>query len=220
MPDNAKRREGQELPDWFGPVAEDVLGYCRPQEGVWIDLGCGSGGVGLALARMSCSTMLLIDPQAESLIEALHKATALGLEDRVMAVVARAESMPLPDCSVDLLASRGSIFFWDDPAEGLHEVYRILRHGARAMIGGGFGTSYPEWAVREFFRRSDSKPPEGITGKARAAPKANGKKAMQGENEPRRAEWLAAKAHAAGLEELLVEPTPPGLWLLFEKKKS
>ncbi len=106
MPDNAKRGEGQELPDWFGPVAEDVLAYCRPQQGVWIDLGCGSGGVGLALARMSCSTMLLIDPQAESLIEALHKATALGLEDRVMTVVARAESMPLPDCSVDLLLQR------------------------------------------------------------------------------------------------------------------
>jgi len=47
--------------------------------------------------------------------------------------------MPLPSESVDLVFSRGSIFFWDDPAQGLQEVYRVLRPGGEAMIGGGRG---------------------------------------------------------------------------------
>ena len=39
-------------------------------------------------------------------------------------------------------------------------------------------------------------------------------------HEPRRPEWLAKQVRAAGIESALVEPTPPGLWLLFEKEDS
>jgi len=195
----------RDLPDWFGPVAEDVLGYCRPKKGLWVDLGSGSGGVGLALARASDSSIVLIDPNADALTKALERARQCGLVARVVAVVGKAESIPLSDSSVDLLVSRGSIFFWDDPPKGLREVHRILRPGSRAMIGGGFGTSYPEWAYREFFRRTyDSL-------------KAQGEKAVRKWKERRRPEWLAAQARAAGVENSLVQSPPAGLWLLLEK---
>lgn len=55
--------------------------------------------------------------------------------------------MPFPDNSVDLVVSRGSIFFWDDPVKGLQEVYRALRPGGKAMIGGGAGSGYPKEAA-------------------------------------------------------------------------
>jgi len=199
--------EGRQLPDWFVTVAEDVLEYCRPREGLWVDLGSGSGGLGRALARQSESSVLLIDPVAEKLREGLEEARNCGGGGRVMALAARAENMPLVDASVELLVSRGSIFFWDDPPSGLREVYRILRPGARAMIGGGFGSSYPEWALREFFRRRN--------GEVRT----QGEQAVRRWDEPRRPEWLAAQARAAGIETALVEPVPPGLWLLFEKHR-
>jgi len=216
VPDNARRREAQELPDWYGPVAEDVLAYCRPQEGTWIDLGSGSGGVGLALARTSCSTIVLIDPQAESLIEALRKATDFGLGDQVMAVVARAESMPLPDCSVDLVTSRGSIFFWNDPAEGLREVYRILRSGARAMIGGGLGQDYPQWARQEFTRRRH----EGV--------RSRGPGAYAAFKRVRHSDTFKRWAQAAGVSDFTVvgegarnpdgADAGLGIWLRFAKE--
>jgi len=197
-----------QLPDWFGPVAEDVLRCCQPQEGLWVDLGSGSGGLGLALAGTSRSTVVLIDPDAAAVNKGLETARSSGLDGRrVVPIIARAESIPLPDGSVDLVASRGSVFFWDDPPNGLREVHRILRPGCRAMIGGGFGSSYPKWALREFFRRLHD------------SLEAQGPEAVRKWNEPRRPEWLAAQARAAGLYDSLVEPAAPGLWLILEKEQ-
>lgn len=198
----------KELPDWFPSVAEDVLQYCRPREGLWVDLGCGAGGLGLALARMSQSTILLIDPDADALAKAGEKADANGLAGRIVPIVACAEHIPLPDESVDIVTSRGSIFFWNDPPQGLREVYRILRRGARALIGGGVGSSYPRWAWEEFYRRRN------------ADAQAVGAEAVRKWEGPRRPEWLEAQARQAGLYDVLIEPTPPHLWLLFEKDVS
>ena len=200
--------ESRKLPDWFAPVAEDVLQYCQPNSGLWVDLGCGSGGLGLALGRRSESTILLIDPNVRALGGGLKTARKSGLAGRVMAVAAVAESIPLPDGSVDLVVSRGSIFFWRDPPQGLREVYRVLRPGARAMIGGGFGTRYPEWAYQEFFRRRYE------------ALEAEGEEAKRRWHEPRRMEWLLGHARTAGLDHLLLHPTPPTRWLLFEKEET
>lgn len=202
-----KPNEARQLPDWFLAVAEDVLEYCRPPDGLWVDLGSGRGGLGRALAEKSQSTVLLIDPVAERLAEGLEEATNSGVARRLMALAARAEILPLPDASVEMVASRGSVFFWDDPPRGLREVYRVLRPSARAMIGGGFGSSYPQWALREFFRRRNEQV------------KAQGPEAVRKWTEPRRPEWMAAQARAAGIDSCLIKPNPPGLWLLFEKRE-
>jgi ubiquinone/menaquinone biosynthesis C-methylase UbiE len=103
------------------------------------------------------STLVLLDPDAEALSQGLQNARAKGLAHRVVAVVGKAEKLPLPDRSVDLVVSRGSIFFWDDPAKGIAEVYRVLRPRGEAMIGGGRGKHYPEWAGRQFSRRRHGK---------------------------------------------------------------
>ncbi len=213
----------RELPDWFDAVAEDVLEYCRPKQGLWVDLGCGSGGLGFALAQVSESAILLIDPNADALAKAVERARASGLSARVVPIVSSAEHIPLAEKSVDLVTSRGSIFFWKDPPQGLREVYRILRPGGRALVGGGFGTSYPAWAHKEFFRRCrDSRPKkENRTEEEKPAERAERPyETVRPWNEPRRPEWLAEQVQAAGIEAALVEPTPPGLWLLFERGRT
>ena len=55
----------------------------------------------------------MVDPNRESLADGLRLAREKRLEDRLLAVVGKAEALPIPDASVDLLVSRGSIFFWD-----------------------------------------------------------------------------------------------------------
>jgi len=142
-----------ELPDYYETGVEEMLCECHPREGVWMDLGAGSGGVGLALARRSASTIVLIDPNENALQKALRVARESGLGKHVVAITGRAEAIPLPSNCIDFAVSRGSIFFWEDRAQGVREICRILRPGGAAMIGGGLGRSYPEWARRKFIRQ-------------------------------------------------------------------
>lgn len=156
--DGAEGDSKRPLPDWYPCVASDILTWCKPKAGVWVDLGAGTGGVALAVASSenqaaSKSAIVLLDPDAKALSQALQRGRDKGVGNRLVAVVGVAEKMPLPDNSVDLVFSRGSIWFWNDRVKGIREIYRVLRPGGSAMIGGGLGSKYPEWARREFMRR-------------------------------------------------------------------
>lgn len=206
----------KELPDFYETVAEEILCECQLREGIWVDLGSGSGGVGLALAKRTLSTIVFIDPNDGVLQKALKKARESGFGKRVVAIGAQAESIPMPDNCTDMVVSRGSIFFWNDKAQGIREVYRILRPGGIAMIGGGLGASYPKWARQEFIRRRH----EGV--------KKRGTDAYRRFKEARSSQTFRKIAEEAGLVNFEVDGNggaPPdsskaglGIWLRFWKE--
>jgi len=142
-------KDEKSLPDRYQYVVEDVLRYCQPRKGFWIDLGAGKGQVAIPLIEATGNPVVMLDPKAEAMSEALEIARGKKLGDRLCAVVGVAEQMPFPDNSVDFVVSRGSIFFWSDPVKGLREVHRVLRPGGKAMIGGGAGSQYPKEAAEE-----------------------------------------------------------------------
>jgi SAM-dependent methyltransferase len=212
--------EPVDLPDYYKTVAQDVIDFCGSSGGrVWVDLGSGAGPLGLALLEtLSESTMILMDPDADALRHGLDSARERGSAARVVAVVGAAESMPLPDESVDVVVSRGSFYFWKDRARGLREVRRILRPGGRAMIGGGLGSGYPQWARQEFIRRR------------RESVAANGPEAAREFAEARSPETFRRLAAEAGLPSFEVvgegglgldDPnTGIGIWLQFTKEAA
>ncbi|MGC9319337.1 MAG: class I SAM-dependent methyltransferase [Armatimonadota bacterium] len=204
------------LPDYYPFVAQDVLRLCRPAaDGLWVDLGAGAGPVALALAEHCRARMILVDPNDEALLSARENAAAKGLSDRIEMLRGRAEALPLADRSVDLVVSRGSIYFWDDQSKGLAEVYRVLREGGQAMIGGGMGSDYPQWARQEFIKRRH----ENVRNK--------GPKAYERFLWLRDPETFAAWATEAGLPDFEVigeGGKPPedsraglGIWLRFHR---
>lgn len=144
-------REGT-LPNRHRFVVQDILKYCKPQKGFWVDLGAGRGQLTIPLIEAAENPVVMLDPDEEAMAQGLRIAREKGLEDRLFAVVGVAESLPFLDNSVDLLVSRGSIFFWDDPVKGLQEVYRVLRPGAPAYIGGGAGSGFPQEATEQLIR--------------------------------------------------------------------
>lgn len=206
----------QALASRYGYVAEDILRLCQPTSGCWVDLGAGAGGVALALIQATGHPVLMIDPDAEALARGLATARQREVADRLLAVVGKAEALPLPDNSVDLLVSRGSIFFWTDPAQGLREVRRVLRPGGTAYIGGGAGSGYPPDAVAQLIAQRNAQ----LEGDDAAR--------WQRFVELRRPEQMREWAEAAGLEGFEVLGTGAisaddprvgqGVWLLFRKQ--
>ena len=206
------------LPDYYKTVARDVIAFCGSSGGrVWVDLGSGPGGLGLALLeKMHEALMVLMDPDAEALCCALDAAQQRGVVSRAVAVVGSAESIPLPDESVDVVISRGPFFYWRDRAQGLREIWRVLRPGGRAMIGGGLGSEYPQRARQDFI------------GRMRESAAAKGPKAVREFVEPRRPETFRRLAVEAGLPafevvgEGFLGPDSPntgiGIWLRFTKE--
>ena len=212
---SGKQDSMTELPDFYANVSEEVLCQCRPLEGVWVDLGAGARGIGLPLAKRSTSRIVLIDPDISALQKALTHVRESGLGKRVIAVAGCAEAIPLFSNCIDLVVSRESIFSWRDKAQGLREAYRILRPGGSAMIGGGLGESYPEWARQEYTRRWHE------------AVKKRGPDAFRRFKEARSSQTFRRLAKEAGLVDFQVsgdggaDPDSPqaglGIWLLFRK---
>jgi len=207
----------QSLPSRYPYVVQDVLRLCKPNKGFWVDLGAGKGQVAIPLVEASGNCVVMLDPNREALAEGLRIARDKGLADRLAAVIGKAEDLPFPDNTVDLVVSRGSIFFWDNPAKGLQEVYRVLRPGGKAYIGGGAGRDYPKSDVERLIRDRKNR----LHG-----PQAEKWKRFV---ELRRPEQMRAWAQQARLPEFTVlgqgaiadDPQiGQGVWLLFEKKPS
>lgn len=210
--------ETSQLPDYYATVARDVIDFCGPEGGrVWVDFGSGGGNVALALLEsLPDSVIVLVDPNAKALGNGLWAARERGFQGRVVAVEGAAERIPMPDDSVDVVVSRGSIFFWKDRPAGVREVYRILRPGGKAMLGGGLGKTYPAWARREFIRRR------------RESTAADGPEAAREFAEARNPETFRSLAVEAGLPSFEVigegglgpdEPeTGLGIWVRFAKE--
>jgi ubiquinone/menaquinone biosynthesis C-methylase UbiE len=206
----------QALPERHAYVVQDLLKLCQPQPGFWVDLGAGEGQVAIPLIEATGNAVLMLEPKAETMVEGLQLAREKKLENRLSAVVGSAESLPFPDNTVDLVVSRGSIFFWADPVKGLREVQRVLRPGGKAYIGGGAGSGYPKWAVDKLIQERKEK--------------------MQGDEadkwkrfvELRRPEQMKDWASQAGLPAFRIlgqgaisaadENVGQGVWLLFEKQ--
>jgi SAM-dependent methyltransferase len=204
------------LPSRHEYVVQDMLKFCEPARGFWVDLGAGEGQVASPLIEKTGNPVVMVDPDAEAMSIGLQAAREKELQDRLSAVVGVAEALPFPDNSVDLLVSRGSIFFWEDPVKGLQEVHRVLRPGCRAYIGGGAGSGYPPEATVALIEER-KKRLEGVEAE-------KWKRFV----ELRRPEQMRQWAEDAGLPEFQVlglgavsaddQRVGQGVWLLFEKQ--
>ncbi|NLM29817.1 MAG: class I SAM-dependent methyltransferase [Methanomicrobiales archaeon] len=122
-------------------IAEQILDRCGITRGRCLDIGSGPGSLGIALAEASDLVITLLDSSPEALEIAEGNVRGAGLLDRISLLPGDVHEIPLPAGSVDLIVSRGSIFFWDDLPRAFAEIYRVLAPGGKTYVGGGFGTA-------------------------------------------------------------------------------
>ena len=123
------------------PVLADIILKKIPlRKGTCLDLGSGPGHLGIALASKSSFNIISFDLSPFALEHAAENIKEAGLEGRGTTMQGDVHNLPFPDNSIDLIISRGSIFFWHNPGKVFSEAYRVLKPGCFSFIGGGFGT--------------------------------------------------------------------------------
>ena len=158
----------------FAPVypviAEQVLAWSGIQRGLALDIWSGPGFFAAALVEKSELSVIALD--TDPAMARIAQKTAAGYRDRMIPVIGDVHCMPIRDGAVSLIASSGSIYFWEDRPQAFREIERVLRPGGAAFVGGSFGTAAlrndifremrlrnPDWD-RDVARRSGGATPD------------------------------------------------------------
>jgi ubiquinone/menaquinone biosynthesis C-methylase UbiE len=117
------------------------------QEGLCIDIGCGTGNLDIEIAKRSKLKIigLDIDPDMRPLFE--KRVREAGLEKRLSFVVGDAQKMPFPDHCADAIISRGTLTFIPDIPRCLKEVHRVLKPAGVAFLGGRYVYTPQEYKI-------------------------------------------------------------------------
>ena len=169
--------------------------------GKCLDIGCGGGHLGLALAADTDLTVSLLDQSNKAIRIARQNIRERGMEGRVNAVVAQVESLPFSDEFFDLAVSRGSVPFWQDLTAAFAEIFRVLKPGGQAYIGGGLGSPEIREKIRSTMRERD---PEWH-------------KEMPGKIPHRSVEEYCEALSGAGIRNFKVDRGDEGTWIRFQK---
>lgn len=192
----------------FAPIYPIIAGQIIDRSGVTkgtcLDLGCGSGYLGLALAGITELSVCLLDKSPEMLKIADQNIIASGFESKMRTMLGDVQDIPLPDRSVDLAVSRGSIFFWENRVKAFSEIFRVLAPGGCACIGGGFGTPELKRQITEKMLKIS----EEWSGMVK---KNTGKENEKAFNDELR---------AAGIPQYEVVRDDKGLWITIRRKAS
>jgi ubiquinone/menaquinone biosynthesis C-methylase UbiE len=133
-------------------LGQQIVDDYKITAGRCLDIGTGAGILGLDVGKRSSLQVYLLDIDPEGLLKAESNCRDSGLASRTCIVRAPVEDLPFIDSYFDLVISRGSIFFWKDRVKGLSEVYRVLKTGGVAYIGGGVSRLMPRDQAEEFVR--------------------------------------------------------------------
>lgn len=182
-------------------IARQAIARTGIRTGLCIDLGGGPGMLGICIAEASDMQVVIVDPLPECIELARQNIAESRMIDRARAEIGRAEALPFPEGEVDLVVSRGSIYFWESQHQGLREILRVLRPGGWAYVGGGFGNK----ALRE-----------EILGEKAGDAEWNRQRSERGRKHP-------PEHFRALLTELMiegeVEDGDEGMWIVFRKSE-
>ncbi|HEX6132738.1 MAG TPA: methyltransferase domain-containing protein [Longimicrobiales bacterium] len=127
------------------PFAASVI---RPGDTV-LDIGSGSGTDALiASALVGSQGHVVALDMTDAMRAKLQANAALAGARNVLVLDGNAESIPLPDESVDVVTSNGVLNLVPDKAAAVREIARVLRPGGRVQIADIIVATSPSEACR------------------------------------------------------------------------
>jgi len=125
-------------------LADQVINDYGVKSGKCLDIGAGPGLWGIELAKKTRLEVVAMDLSPKMCEIANKMAREHGVAKRVKAQHADVHEIPFTDNYFDLIISKGSLIFWDQPVEAFKEIYRVLKPKGVTFIGIGDGRLWPK----------------------------------------------------------------------------
>jgi SAM-dependent methyltransferase len=118
----------------------------RPHETI-LELACGNGEVGLAIAPLLTNGELIQSDVEPAMVAAAKREADLRGFNEISHRVLDAERLDLPDGSVDGVVCRFGYMLVDDPVAALAESRRVLRRGGRIALAVWAESTHNPWGT-------------------------------------------------------------------------
>ncbi len=120
----------------YAPFARKIVASLAPLESgaVIVDLGTGPGILAIELHKLWPQAKIIgVDLSSDMLEIARKNADEAGMSD-FETRLGKAEEIPIESNSVSLVVTQSSFHEWEDPRQGLSEIFRILKPGGSLML--------------------------------------------------------------------------------------
>ena len=141
--------EGERMRERMTPVTDWLVDHLELRPGATVlELAAGPGDVGIRVAEaLAGDGRVIVSDRAAAMVEAAgrwaEERGARGVETRVL----DAESLDLPDASVDRVVCRFGYMLVPDRGAALRETQRVLRPGGRVAFAVWAERERNEWAT-------------------------------------------------------------------------
>jgi uncharacterized protein (TIRG00374 family) len=110
---------------------------------VIVDLGTGPGLLSLEISNLVPNSVVFgIDLSKDMIKKACENAEKSGFT----LVNGTSNSLPFKECSVDVVVSRFSLIYWENPKRSLCEIYRVLKPDGK-LIFEEINRDFPKWRL-------------------------------------------------------------------------
>ncbi|MFO7773144.1 MAG: class I SAM-dependent methyltransferase [Dehalococcoidia bacterium] len=131
-------------------LASQIMADYRRDSGAVLELGPFSGGISVELARSYPGLSITIADESTEVVKYLMEEVSIsGLAERIKVEETELNDLTFDDSQFDLVVFRGAFFFWNRMRGLLRGIFRVLKDGGMAFIGGGYGKGTPQELIGE-----------------------------------------------------------------------
>jgi len=180
-------------------LVAQVMGGYRRDSGAVLELGPFSGGISLELGRLYPKLKITIADESPEVLAYLEQEILASKSPQSITIKKTdLNHLAFDDSQFDLLIFRGAFFFLNQKGNLLGEIFRVLKDGGIAFVGGGYGKGVPQKIIEE------------IAAETRELNKRLGRRRIS-------IEELEEQVRASGLTDNCKIEDEGGLWLVIRK---
>lgn len=136
-------------------LASQIMEEYQRNSGSILELGPFSCGISRELMVLYPEFKVTIAAESPNVIEYIdEEIDGFGLSEKIDIIETSYNSLVFSDDRFDLVILRGGFFLLDSGGQLFREIFRVLKPGGMAFVGGGYGKDIPLELIAEIADKS------------------------------------------------------------------